>query len=1028
MAGSGKGRRGTRPGTDGWAPGKRRARIRGGDLPRGGSPAGTGHAGRRARLLVPLAAALLATLLAVLLPARGAQAETGSEYWDYNTMGTYVMYADFYTTTGNKGYCAEYEKHGPKGVTYRSWHYTGEASSSLARCDPHALAWLAMHLYPVDPSMGGRSPDNPQKASQLAVWMLQGDCSYGGTTALGVDAVGDGATRNDVNVAAALAKQALGHAGASGVWDRASKIWTAPDNEHQNMLEVIPLGKISLAKETSNPALTKGNDCYALKGASYGIYADKACSASVGTMTTDAQGKATSGELPPGTYWVRETTPSPGFALDPAAHEVKVPSGKTASVTVQEVPLRYRIPLLLRKLDADGVGRAQGAASLAGARLEVSLYQGHHTAASLPESPWRSWEVTTDEEGAVTLDADAIGGEALLVEDGAVSLPLGTLVVRELEAPEGYEPLDGALVAHIKAASGSATAVALAGWDAVGDVSERVVRGGLSVRKRDTETGELAQGDATLSGAAFSVVSLGPGPVSVGGQTYQPGEEVMRITTDDEGLASTGEAALPYGDYEVSEAAPPDGYLPNEAWSARVEVRGHETVMVEQDCADDVIRGAVQVGKVSRETGAHAPQGAATLAGTTLEVTLDSPLPVVVDGEGHDPGEVVCTIVTDRDGLAQTEARALPYGTYTVREAQAPEGYEPNESWSRTFQVREDGQVIDLTAEDVSLDDQVMRGGLRFNKVDADSMASVGRCPFLITSETTGEAHVVVTDENGEFDSERFDHAAATNANDAAVTLAQDGTPVADDSRLDAEAGVWFSGDAERTVAPWQDLALPYDTYVVQEVRCAANEGLALVSFEVFVTRDAHVVDRGTVGDQPVPMLETRLFHEGAREAPADRVTLTDVVTCQGLVLGREYTLEGTLHDSESGEQVGDASSMPFVPQLADETVEVPLEADLSRLEGRSVVAFEELWCDGELVARHADLTSENQTLPVTMRVVPRQDAPTPTAPGGTTPKTGDSTPGVAIPAAVALAGTSVVAASVGSRLRRRHRPRRRIY
>ena len=119
---------------------------------------------------------------------------------------------------------------------------------------------------------------------------------------------------------------------------------------------------------------------------------------------------------------------------------------------------------------------------------------------------------------------------------------------------------------------------------------------------------------------------------------------------------------------------------------------------------------------------------------------------------------------------------------------------------------------------------------------------------------------------------------------------------------------------------------------------------------------------------------------------------------------------------------------MPFVPQLADETIEVPLEADLSRLEGRSVVAFEELWCDGELVARHADLTSENQTLPVTMRVVPRQDAPTPTAPGGTTPKTGDSTPGVAIPAAVALAGTSVVAASVGSRLRRRRRPRRRIY
>ena len=1028
------------PGTTG-STGRRRARIRGGDLPRGGRPLGPGHAGRREGSLLAAAAVLACTLLVALAWGTRAQAETGSEYWTYNKMGEYVMYADFYTTTGNKGYCAEYEKHGPKGVTYNTWYYTGEASSSMTRSDPHALAWLATHLYPVDPTMNGRSPDNPQKASQLAVWMLQGDCSYGGTTKLGVDAVGDGATRNDVNVAAALAQEALGYAGKTGPWDRGSKIWASPDNSHQNMLEVIPMGRIAVVKESSEKALTNNNDCYSLKGASYVIYADKACTKAVETITTDEQGRAASGDLPLGTYWVRESGASPGFMLDVSAHEVTVAAGKTTSVTVEEVPLRLRLPILLRKVDADGAPQAQGAASLAGARLEVSLYKGHLDASSLPEKPWRSWKVVTGADGSVSLDTTVIK-EDLLKEDGKVSLPLGTLVVRELEPPEGYEPLTGALVAHIKVVSGEPKAVPVGGWKKLGDVADQVVRGGFSVRKADAQTDATPQGDASLAGAEFAVVNLGPGPVVVGGTSYEAGKEVLRITSGEDGVATTGEGVLPYGDYEVREAKTPEGYLPNETWSAKVQVRGRELVsLVEEPCVDEVIRGGVLVGKVSRETMAHAPQGAATLAGAVLEVTLDSPNAVVVDGERRETGSVVATLVTDAKGVAQTPERALPYGTYTVREVTPPKGYEPNEEWSATFQVREDGKVIDLSSEESSVDDQVMRGGLRFNKIEAGSMASVGHCPFLITSETTGESHLVVTDENGEFDSERIDHAKDTNANDAAVRRNDDGSVTsADDALLNPDAGLWFAGDLAHEVAPSADKALPYDTYLVQEVRCKANTGLELVSFKVFVTRDDHVVDRGTVSDDAAPLLETHLFHEGEREAPATKVTLTDIVTCQGLVPGQEYVVTGTLHDSTTGDQIGEPSSITVVPRVADETVEVPLEVDLTDLAGRDVVAFEDLSQDGEVIAQHADLTSTDQTISVKKKddepdkPAPKEPepakpaAPTPTPRQGVTPKTGDTLPDAAVPAGIAALGGGLAGLGRLAHVRLRRRPARRIY
>lgn len=104
---------------------------------------------------------------------------------------------------------------------------------------------------------------------------------------------------------------------------------------------------------------------------------------------------------------------------------------------------------------------------------------------------------------------------------------------------------------------------------------------------------------------------------------------------------------------------------------------------------------------------------------------------------------------------------------------------------------------------------------------------------FKLTSKTTGESHVVVTDENGYFSSASSwnKHTHETNANDWAL----DAEGVIDSSKLDATAGVWFGG----TTPDDSKGALPYDTYLIEELRCTANEGYQLIETSVIVSRDA---------------------------------------------------------------------------------------------------------------------------------------------------------------------------------------------
>ena len=399
-----------------------------------------------------------------------------------------------------------------------------------------------------------------------------------------------------------------------------------------------------------------------------------------------------------------------------------------------------------------------------------------------------------------------------------------------------------------------------------------------------------------------------------------------------------------------------------------------QTVLVEDDgiiyeftMADEVVRGGVLIEKRDLESGLLTPLGGASLDGTLFEITNKSINAVYVNGALYQPGEV-CATIEVVDGIAQTDTRALPYGTYQMVESKPGEGYLHTDQTVRSFQIRQDGQVIEFRDGDAAYN-QVIRGDLQFIKVGEGGEANMGRfanVAFKLISETTGEEHIVVTDENGEVrtTTEWNPHSQNTNGNDG----------VEDESAWDDHAGTWFGLTTEGWMVDVQDelCALPYDTYTLEELPCSGNEGYELVRVpNITISRNNTTIYLGTIDDQfeGIPEIGTTATVEGEHTAePAGEVTLIDTISYKNLKVGETYKISGVLMDKETGEPllVGEqqvTAELEFTPTSSEGSVELTYTFDGSALAGKSVVVFEDLYQGENVVASHADINDEGQTV-----------------------------------------------------------------
>ena len=123
-----------------------------------------------------------------------------------------------------------------------------------------------------------------------------------------------------------------------------------------------------------------------------------------------------------------------------------------------------------------------------------------------------------------------------------------------------------------------------------------------------------------------------------------------------------------------------------------------------------------------------------------------------------------------------------------------------------------------------------------------------------------------------------------------------------------------------------------------------------------------------------VKIRTTLTGEEGEKEVSAtEPITLVDTVAYSGVIEGHEYTMTGTLHvrntdgtnagpllDAEGNEITASAT---FTPETANGTVEITFEIPAGTITGKQVVAFEELYENEILLAVHADINDQDQTV-----------------------------------------------------------------
>ncbi len=686
---------------------------------------------------------------------------------------------------------------------------------------------------------------------------------------------------------------------------------------------------LTLYKASADESVTNGNACYSLAGATYTVYTDAACTAAAkdtdgksASFTTAADGSAGTLTMAAGSYWIKETTPPPGYRPDTTVYPVTLTEGNTSDnpvrVSVSDVPKTNALGIEIQKTDDEtGLSIPQGTASLAGAEFTIRFYAGYVSEGDVAkQTPTRTWVIQTQEDNGTyraTLDKAHLAADKsdalYLASDGSAFLPLGTYTIAETAAPAGYLLL------------GTFT-----------DASGKSVEAGSLYYTQLTEDGGSDAGSWLSGGNAYV-------------QTDTP------------------------------------------------------------------IRGGVMVQKRDLESGRAEPAGNASLEGAVFEITSENTEAIRVDGATCEPGDVVATLVTDETGFAATEADLLPYGTYRISETQEPPGHLLGSVvlpavTTEEFSITEDGVLVDLTEVGVAITDQVKRGDFSFTKQDGENQSTLGPVKFRLTSLTTGESHILWTDENGDYSSAAAwePHTQNTNAGES------------------FEDGLWFYGyaDEEASGVEVDDRlgALPYDDYLLEELPCEANEGRTLVSTRFTVYRDVTEegelfgsVNLGTIDDYVFGFSTSAVnAGNGEKYLEADEeASIRDEILYWGLDRTQTYTFVTELFDLTEGEAVtdGDGETLTAVTEFSPKTKEgvqtTEISFDASELADHTLVVFESLYDEeGNLLTAEVDAEEEEQM--VMFSEEPEEEAPPEETPPEEEPpeeEPPEETPTVETPAAV---------------------------
>lgn len=349
--------------------------------------------------------------------------------------------------------------------------------------------------------------------------------------------------------------------------------------------------------------------------------------------------------------------------------------------------------------------------------------------------------------------------------------------------------------------------------------------------------------------------------------------------------------------------------------------------------------------------------------------------------------------------------------TPVVHRIYNPEVTASHENWSAgRFDTR--NAEVSVSFPGGAMREHIYRTDVQLQKKRDDNSQTLAYIPFLITSDTTGEQHIIVTDENGFYTSESekqayksqrkgYDHSYNTNYNDLVVDKDGDGEFSEEElnnidwENLDHQVGTYFYGygpDKFEGCDPIQDGrelmndrnmmfkngkfrdddgAFPYDSYTARELRVPNNENLSLLIVPFTVVNDSQLVTHD-IDDVPVSLHTQAGTDQGPNVGTltGKTVKITDEITYAGLTPNMEYTMIGRIMVPETEEPILDdegneiTAEQDFVASK-DGTGSVVMEFEVptSAIKTTSIVVFERCVAEGVVIAVHEDPEDDNQTI-----------------------------------------------------------------
>lgn len=448
--------------------------------------------------------------------------------------------------------------------------------------------------------------------------------------------------------------------------------------------------------------ITAAEDIYTLDGtlqASKGEVVD--------TITTGADGTATSKELYLGSYEVKEITAPYGMVLNDEIHSVElIYAGQEVAVTETSTSFyneRQKVEIdLTKSLEVDedyGVGNN-------GEIFDVSF--GLYAAEEL-----------TAADGT-TIPADGLIEVITLDENGhgkAVSdLPMGSYYVQEINTNAAYLKNETKYPVVFEYA-GQETAVVSITANEGEAIENDLIYGAVSGKKSDED------GNA-LGGALIGIFKIGT-------EEFTTETAIATTTSEDDGSFSF--AKVPYGNWIIREIESPTGYVLSDE-EIPVTIRKVDEV-VEIELVNEFITGSIELTKVDEDYPDN------KLTGAVFEVYADKN----GDGKLDDGDELLGEMGELGDGVYQMSD--LRYGKYLGREKTAPEGFLLDEN-VYPVSIEEDGKVYTVENEaGVGFINAAQKGSLKIVKTSSDK--NVEGFSFRVTG-TNGYDQTFKTDKNGE--------------------------------------------------------------------------------------------------------------------------------------------------------------------------------------------------------------------------------------------------------------------------------------